>query len=375
MIHANLLATLKSPLSHQSGEQHTWYENGNRSEKRVVRLHMRKHIHYPGEQGTIQALVPMYQGNSWRGLLRYHLGLTILDQLSDLGIPITKDLFSIFLSSGGMISAKGEQGNATKDLHTFYEQYPTYWLLGGTFRGKLNRGHSSIGDWIPVCQEGIANHTIPGELADRAISITGMPMSDTYRTPCTNLSMITRRDPKLRQDLLKLLDEKELAEMLDDYQKSKTARGKAKSPQVESESRNEQPEAALEKSAAEQQIIQTETLIEGTPMFGQLSVNDGEGSRSKWDHLEKIGFGCLLIAMERFSRTPFIGGGYRQGFGRIDLSMDVALSPNTVIKKGVTLEHVNGFPLFTISPELQPYRKAGDEALATVVARIKKESR
>ena len=374
MIHMNVRATLKAPLCHLSGEQHTWYEDGNAAKKRVVRLHMRKHLNHPSTDGLQRTLVPTYQGNSWRGLLRYHLGLTILDQLVDQGIPITKDLFSIFLSSGGLISAKSEKDPATKSLQTFYEQYPTYWLLGGTFRGKLNRGHSSIGDWIPVCTEAIQAHLVPDSLSSEAVTIASLALLDGYRTPLTNISMITRRDPKLRPDLLKLVEDKELTEMLAEYEKSKASR--TKTPASKSDNETDQSKGDDEgKKAAEQQIIATETVMEGTPLFGQMSVLDGEGPRKEWEHLETIGFGCLLIAMERFSRTPFIGGGYRQGFGRIDFAIDVAFSPDQVLPNAITLQHVHGFPLFTIHPDLQRFRKAGEEALNSVITRLKKEAR
>lgn len=373
MIQINIRATLQSPLCHLSGEQHVWFENGNRTQKRVLRLHMRKHLIHQSEDNVQPILVPMYQGNSWRGLLRYHLGLTVLDQLTDLGVPITKDLFSIFLSSGGMISAKADK--ATHDLHTFYEQYPTYWLLGGTFNGKLYRGHSAIGDWIPVCLEAITNHSLPQALTDQAVTINGLSLSDSHRTPLTNITQITRRDPKLRPDLLALVHDEELAEMLDDYKKGKESRTKAKAPKAPAEHTTDESESETGKQAAEQQIIATETVMEGTPFFGQMSILNGEGIPSKWKHLEKIGFGCLLIAMERFGQTPFIGGGYRQGFGRINFALDVALSPTQLITDAVTLTHINGYPLFTVHPDLSSYVKDAHEALGALVNRIKKEQK
>ncbi len=372
MIQLNLLATLLSPLCHLSGEQHVWHENGDLRAKRVVRLHMRKTLNYPSQEGMRHTLLPMYQGNSWRGLLRYHLGLTILDQLQDHGIPITKHLFSHLLGSGGLISS-----NSNKDalpLASFYDRYPNYWLFGGTFNGKLYRGHSSMGDWIPICQEAIANHTVPDRMSEHAIALHTRPATDAYRTPFTNITTITRRDPKLRPDLLAMIDDKELEALLEEYQKAKTARAKSKTVPVAQEP-TQDPSPEEGSTAAEQQIIATETVMEGTPLFGQMAILDGEGPREQWANLEQIGFGCLLIALERFSRTPFVGGGYRQGFGRIDLRIDVALRQDHVVSNGITLTHIDGVPLFQLHPDLQPYRKAGEEAIGRLVTQIKAEKK
>ena len=371
MIHLNLLATLRSPLSHLSGEQHVWHEDGNVRKKRVVRLHMRKTLHYHDSGGMRGIIVPMYQGNSWRGLLRFHLGLMILDQLQDQGVTITKDIFGYCISSGGMISARKE--SSIPSLASFYDLHPTYWLLGGTFRGKHYRGHSAIGDWIPVCTEAISNHTIPDSMSAHAFTIRDHQHTDSYRTPLTNLTTITRRDPKLRPDLLRLVDSQELEDMLTEYQKSKSARDKVKTALPAQESTPEDTQSDDANTTAEQQIIATETVVEGTPFFGQMSVLDGEGPRNKWQHLERIGLGCLLIAMERFSRTPFIGGGYRQGFGRVELQLNVALSGSHILQNGISLTHVNGVPMFTIHPDLEPYKKAGLEAIGQLVNRIAQE--
>jgi CRISPR type IV-associated protein Csf2 len=377
MIHFNLIATLKSPLMHLSGEAHTWYENDDRRDKRVVRLHMRKTVQVPTETGTLHYTVPKYQGNSWRGCLRFLLGLAILDRFVAHGKPVTKDLFATYLGANGMWKKKGAMNG--DQIKAFYQTQPTFWLLGGAMEGRPVAGHVAVSDWIPVTSELIANHTIPDGLITAPMSLASLTgTTETYRTPCTDISQITRRDPKLRHDALCLVDDQELQEMLDTYHSSRSTRlksqygaGKGKSETsvavVDPEEGVEQSEKG--KTAADQQIVASEVVWAGLPFYGSMTVTDGIGPKQDWTHLQSQGVGFLALAIERFAQQPYIGGGMRQGYGHVDLRVDAAFEGGEYIENALSIRSDKGVPVFAIHDRLAPYRDEASKALDAIAAK------
>ena len=371
MIQLNLRTTLLSPLSHMSGEEYVFYESNDKRKKRVIRLHTRKTIQAPTDQGTQHFVIPKYQGNSWRGRTRFEIGLAYVNRLIAAGVPITKELFRKFLTPGGMLEARQEDSK-TENVKSFYREFPHYWLFGGTLNGQPLKGHSAVSDWIPVTQQTIANHSIPEGLYEQAIDLSAHRPIESVRTPLTDISQITRRDPKLRPDLVRLVDDEELREMLDEYETKRQARQKAKTsaavPHAEaSQNGNEESAGA---SAAEQQILASETVWEGTQFFGTMNILDGEGDPKEWRDLQELALGHLLLGLERFAEQPYIGGGYRQGYGKVACAIDVAFDRNDYIKDAITISFDQALPVFGLHDRMRPYRKKADEAMAQIIDRL-----
>ena len=377
MIHFNLIATLKSPLMHLSGDTHTWYENGDHREKRVIRLHMRKTVQVPTEAGTLHYTVPKYQGNSWRGCLRFLLGLTILDRFAEQGKPVTKDLFATYLGANGMWKKKGAMNG--DQIKAFYQTQPTFWLFGGAMEGRPVAGHVAVSDWIPVTSELIANHAIPDGLVMAPTSLESFKGTiEAYRTPLTDISQITRRDPKLRHDALCLVEDQELQEMLDTYHSSRSTR--LKSQNGNGKAKDETAVAVVDpeeapgqedkgKTAADQQIVASEVVWAGLPFYGSMTVTDGIGPKQEWTALQSQGVGFLALAIERFAQQPYIGGGMRQGYGQVDLRVDAAFQGGDYIENALSIRSDKGFPVYTIHDRLKPYRNEASKVLDAIAAK------
>ena len=221
----DIVATLITPLTHGSGEDHT--DRVDRKDYKTG-LAMKKTILVKDEEGSRPVTLPCFNGNAWRGQLRQLVGRTLLASLRRHQKTVTPDQFRNLLSPGSMLGKKGEKD--TEPFEAFYHRLPHFWLFGGTPKNSPMHGHLIVSDWMPILQETVNTRQVPASYAETAPSLRNiqeaMPMQEEWRTPLTEIQLMTRRDPRRSTANLTALSANDCQRILDEYDTEKASRTK-----------------------------------------------------------------------------------------------------------------------------------------------------
>lgn len=211
----------------------------------------------PQPDGTV-AEVFCYSGNAWRGQLRDLSAAAFLDLLQATAPP---DLFHL-LFSGGKIG--GDQVVDIEQAMRWRRRIPHLSLFGGGIGNQILAGKLKVSNAYPLCRE---TAHLYGKRDDA--------------TPLLPYAHLTFEKSFSRKD-----DSRDGA--LERYQADRRAIH----------------------DSPEQMRMTVELLAAGTRLHTTIHALD----------LNDVEFGCLMTAITRFARSPFIGGQANRGHGHVALA-------------------------------------------------------
>ncbi|MDF1578606.1 MAG: hypothetical protein P1P81_09225 [Desulfobulbales bacterium] len=218
----------------------------------------------PQPDGSL-AEIFCYSGNAWRGQLRDLSAAYLLDYLG--GARVSQDLFHL-LFSGGKIG--GDQVVDIPRAMTVRNAIPHLAIFGGGLGNQIMAGKLKVGNCYPICRE--MSHLLPAASAG----------SPSYKQMTFEKSF-SRKDDSRDQRF-----QPHLVEM-----------------SVESPGTEDGP--------ADQMRMTVELLAAGSRLHTTIHALD----------VSEADQGCLLAAIQRFGRAPFIGGQSNRGHGQAALSYDL----------------------------------------------------
>ncbi len=257
------LFTLRSPLSHIGETNST-----------VSALAEEPILQPDGETEDVFR----YSGNAWRGQLRDLAAGYLLDALGGPTLPV--ETFHL-LFSGGAIG--GEQTVNLDRARTLLRLVPPLALLGGGVGNQILPGKLRVGSCYPLCVEAIP--VLPEALHARALA------AGPYGALTTEQSFSRRddsKDDRLRPRLVEAPAAGQLALL------GETPRTRGEAP-------------------PQQMRYTVELLCAGVQLWTAIDALA----------VSEVELGCLVSALHRFSRSPYLGGKNGTGHGHVALQYEL----------------------------------------------------
>ena len=270
------LFRLLGPLSHIEGSSGTY--------TRLVRIPVAQLTPDTGMPTGEFFDVPAYQGNAWKGQLRDLMAEHLLEYL---GMEASKEAFH-FLFSGGSIG--GEHKTDITQARKLRAMLPMVELLGGGVGNQILPGQWRVDNVFPLCAEALA--VLPRSLHEAAAAVCADDI--------THLRSWSRKDDSKDENKRRLLVSDPTAANRAALEDRGLIKKKAKKADADGEPEKEQ---------ATQMRFTSELISPGTVMFTRLTLNS----------VTEEALGCLVTALERFAKSPYIGGQSVKGCGRASL--------------------------------------------------------
>jgi hypothetical protein len=238
-------------------------------------------------------LVPALSGNGFRGQLRDLIGDHFIEMVQEDDNPVTMShLMYGVLFSGGVLKEKYKK--LGERMEALMLAVPLLRVLGSAFGDRMMPSKISVSHLVPLAQE------------------TESYLADT-------LAELPERGHALVERLAEYRANLPPVEELTFDEGPLTRKKDEENPIL---TRN----VELSGEAVEQQqmIYQVECITGGTMMLQRMG--------SKFP-LSEIELGCLLDGLCAFARAPFVGGRGAAGYGRVEFTYHLTLTPLDVNKE------------------------------------------
>jgi hypothetical protein len=233
------------------------------------------------------ASVPAVSGNSFRGQLRDRIGDHFVEMIQEDNNPVKMSpLMYGVIFSGGVLKEKYKE--LGKHMETLMQTVPLLRVMGSAFGDRMMPSKISVSHLVPLARE------TKSYLAD---TLAEIPKSDHV-----------------------------LVERLAKYQASLPAVGELTFEEGPLTRKKDEGDPILTRNVElngetveqQQMIYYVECITGGTMMLQRIS------SRFPVDELE---LGCLLDGLRAFARAPFVGGRGSAGYGRVEFTYHLVLTP------------------------------------------------
>lgn len=231
-----------------------------------------------------------YSGNAWRGQLRDLAAAYMLDRIGSPRLPL--DSFHM-LFSGGRIG--GEQSLNVERARAYRRAIPLIALWGAGVGNQILPGKLRVANAYPICAEAIP--VLPPEYREQArdVSYRGM----------TYLKSFTRMDDSKNDRLRVYLAGAERDGLPAGGTEQPALLGAGLPPKAA-------PSPKAKEGPADQMRMTSELLAPGVVLVTEITVKDAS----------EVELGCLVSALHRFSRSPYIGGQSGRGHGLVSLAYE-----------------------------------------------------
>ena len=237
--------------------------------------------------GGKPVLVPALSGNSFRGQLRDLIGDHFIEMVREDDSPVTMSpLMYGVIFSGGVLREKYRKLGT--HMEALMQTVPLLRVMGSAFGDRMMPSKISVSHLVPLAQE------------------TEIYLMDT-------LAELPKSGHVLVECLVKYRANLPAAEELTFEEGPLTRKKDEENPIL---TRN----VELSGEAVEQQqmIYHVECITGGTMMLQRVG--------SKFP-LSEVELGCLLDGLRAFARAPFVGGRGAAGYGRVEFTYRLTLTP------------------------------------------------